>query len=106
MKKAPPPKPHSSKGPQSKFINTLHYSNDLPPVPFPPKFLRYPFDPLRYVKYTPTSLEKEYEFPLLTEPDLGIPINLIDPNAYYCPRDILGSFFLSPFFLIWDQLIA
>ena len=36
----------------------------------------------RYVQYNPTSLERSYKFELLTEHDLGVPIDLIDPEAY------------------------
>lgn len=65
----------------------LRFSNELPDAAGEPRMLDYPFDPLRFVKYTPTSLEKNLKHTLLTEADLGIPIDLIDPNAYLCSAE-------------------
>lgn len=42
-------------------------------------------DPQRLTKYTPTALEKAQKHALLTEPDLGIHIDLIEPEAYDPP---------------------
>ena len=39
----------------------------------------------RYVKYRPTSLEKNHKYEIQTEHDLDIPIDLIDPLAYATP---------------------
>jgi len=72
----------------SPFICPTRFRNNLPDVPFYPKFLQYPFDNMRYVRYVPTSLEKNYKHILLTEPDLGIP-DLIDPDAYATPQSRL-----------------
>ena len=36
----------------------------------------------RFVQYKPTSLEKNYRHELLTEVDLGVNIDLIDPGTY------------------------
>ena len=36
----------------------------------------------RFVQYNPTSLERNYKHDLLTEVDLGVPIDLILPEAY------------------------
>ena len=36
----------------------------------------------RYVAYNPTSLERNYKHELLTEHDLGVTIDLIDPERY------------------------
>ena len=36
----------------------------------------------RFVQYKSTSLEKSYKYELLAEHDLGITIDLIDPEAY------------------------
>ena len=36
----------------------------------------------RFVQYNPTSLERNYKFELLTEADLGVPIDLINPDTY------------------------
>ena len=37
---------------------------------------------VRFVQYNPTSLERNYKHDLLTEVDLGVPINLILPETY------------------------
>jgi len=34
------------------------------------------------VEYKPTSLEKNYKHEMLTEVDLGVNIDLIDPDTY------------------------
>jgi hypothetical protein len=45
-----------------------------------PKVLKFPFDPIaRFVTYRTTSLEKNYKHPLLTERNLGVHIDLINP---------------------------
>jgi len=36
----------------------------------------------RFIQYKPTSLEKNYKHELLTEPDLGVTIDLINPETY------------------------
>lgn len=38
--------------------------------------------PHRYVRYKQTSLEKNYKYEVLTEHDLGVTIDLINPDAY------------------------
>ena len=41
----------------------------------------------RFVSYKPTSLEKNYKHDLLTEHDLGVTIDLINPETYIPPSD-------------------
>ncbi|KAH9506122.1 RNA polymerase-associated factor [Dermatophagoides farinae] len=60
----------------------VKYSNSLPDIPFDPKFIVYPFDTNRFVEYKQTSLEKNYKHDLLTEQDLGVTIDLINPETY------------------------
>ena len=36
----------------------------------------------RFVQYKPTSLERNNKHELLTDIDLGVPIDLIDPETY------------------------
>ena len=36
----------------------------------------------RFVQYNPTSLERTYKHELLTEHDLGVTIDLINPDTY------------------------
>lgn len=40
------------------------------------------FRPARFVQYKATSLEKQHKHDLLTEPDLGVTIDLINPDTY------------------------
>lgn len=37
----------------------------------------------RLVEYKPTMLEKNFKWELLTAPDLGVRIDLINPETYY-----------------------
>ncbi|PAA58961.1 hypothetical protein BOX15_Mlig024082g3 [Macrostomum lignano] len=67
---------------ESGLICRVRYCNSLPDIPFDPKFLAYPFETGRFVKYNTTSLEKEYKHELLTELDLGIDIDLVNPDTY------------------------
>ena len=67
---------------RSDLICRVKYCNTLPDIPFDPKFLAYPFDTQRFIAYTPTGLEKSYKYELLTEHDLGVTIDLINPDAY------------------------
>jgi hypothetical protein len=64
------------------FVCPLRYKNELPGLPFDPKMLDFPFDADRLFVYRPNTLEKEEKHQILTEPDLGVPINQIDPLAY------------------------
>ena len=36
----------------------------------------------RFVQYNPTTLERSYKHELLTEHDLGVNIDLINPDTY------------------------
>ena len=36
----------------------------------------------RFIQYNPTSLERNHKHELLTEVDLGVPIDLILPETY------------------------
>eukprot|EP00045_Choanoeca_perplexa_P007983 m.73113 g.73113 ORF g.73113 m.73113 type:complete len:432 (-) comp14308_c0_seq1:643-1938(-) len=58
------------------------FSNDLPDVPFPPKFLPYTLELERLAEYNKTTLEKRYQYPVQAPWDLGIPINLLDDEAF------------------------
>eukprot|EP00697_Spironema_sp_BW2_P014713 gnl/Spiro4/5240_TR2646_c0_g1_i1.p1 gnl/Spiro4/5240_TR2646_c0_g1~~gnl/Spiro4/5240_TR2646_c0_g1_i1.p1 ORF type:complete len:380 (-),score=114.08 gnl/Spiro4/5240_TR2646_c0_g1_i1:14-1153(-) len=67
------------------FLCKMKFRNNLPDIPFDPKLLQYPFDPNRFVRYTPTTLEQNYQHALLTEEDLGIHFDLTDRDAYRPP---------------------
>jgi hypothetical protein len=64
------------------FIHVIFFSISLPDVPFEPKFRRYPFNNDYLSFYQTTSLEKNYNYQLHPEPDLGVKIDLIDPLKY------------------------
>lgn len=59
---------------------------------------------LRFVEYRPTSLEKNYRYDLLTESDLGVHIDLINPDTY-----TVGMSSKIPYntttLVMWDSLI-
>nr|CAD2150254.1 unnamed protein product [Meloidogyne enterolobii] len=60
------------------LICKVKYTNKLPDLPFEPKFLQSPFVSLnRFVNYKPSTLEKNFKYELLTEPDLNVKIDLI-----------------------------
>uniref|UniRef100_A0A1I8FER7 RNA polymerase II-associated factor 1 homolog n=1 Tax=Macrostomum lignano TaxID=282301 RepID=A0A1I8FER7_9PLAT len=65
---------------ESGLICRVRYCNSLPDIPFDPKFLAYPFETGRFVKYKYDL--KEYKHELLTELDLGIDIDLVNPDTY------------------------
>ena len=67
------------------FLTKLKYKNELPPVPIEAKLLSYPLDPMRFVRYTRTSLEDQIKVELQTEPDMGMPLDLIDLERYNIP---------------------
>ncbi|KAN0034266.1 hypothetical protein ACTFIV_000759 [Dictyostelium citrinum] len=70
----------------SEFQCKLKFQNSLPEIPFEPKFLKLSSDFQKFTQYKTTSLERQYKHPLLTEPQLGIPIDLIDPSVYNTPK--------------------
>ncbi|VDP00504.1 unnamed protein product [Soboliphyme baturini] len=75
-------KEHKSDSKHSGLLCHIKYNNTLPDIPFDAKFLSYPFDPNRFVKYKPTTLEKNFKYELLTENDVGVNIDLINPDTY------------------------
>ncbi|RXN16922.1 RNA polymerase II-associated factor 1-like protein [Labeo rohita] len=76
-------------GDSSGVVCRVKYGNSLPDIPFDPKFITYPFDQHRFVQYKATSLEKQHKHELLTEPDLGVTIDLINPDTYRIDPNIL-----------------
>ncbi|CAB3980556.1 RNA polymerase II-associated factor 1 homolog [Paramuricea clavata] len=71
-----------------EFVCRVKYNNHLPDIPFDAKFIAYPFEANRFVQYKPTSLEKNYKHELLTDVDLGVNIDLIDPDTYAVSADV------------------
>ena len=76
-------RPQDQEERRSDLICRVKYCNSLPDIPFDPKFLAYPFDTQRFIAYNPTGLERNYKYELLTEHDLGVTIDLINPDAYH-----------------------
>ena len=72
---------------RSDLVCKVKYQNNLPDIPFDPKFLEYPFDSQRFVNYKPTSLERNYKFELQVEHDMGIFVDLVLPDAYALPPE-------------------
>ncbi|GAB6021719.1 RNA polymerase-associated factor [Chamberlinius hualienensis] len=72
---------------RSELVGRVKYCNQLPDIPFDPKFITYPFDSNRFVQYNPTSLERNYKHDLLTEHDLGVSIDLINTDTYAIPEN-------------------
>lgn len=74
------------------LVTKVKYCNTLPDIPFDPKFIRYPFEPNRFVEYKPTTLEKQHKIELHSDHDLGVTIDLINPDTY----KIQGKNWLDP----------
>ncbi|KAK7104711.1 RNA polymerase II-associated factor 1 homolog [Littorina saxatilis] len=67
---------------RSDLVCRVKYNNTLPDIPFDPKFITYPFESNRFYQYNPTSLERSFKYDLLTEHDLDVTIDLINPDTY------------------------
>lgn len=67
---------------RSDLVCRVKYNNTLPDIPFDPKFITYPFESNRFYQYKPTSLERSFKYDLLTEHDLDVTIDLINPDTY------------------------
>ncbi|CAK7356759.1 unnamed protein product [Dovyalis caffra] len=63
----------------------LRFRNELPDPSAQPKLMPLKRDKDRFTKYTITSLEKMYKPQLYVEPDLGIPLDLLDLSVYNPP---------------------
>ncbi|XVF26848.1 hypothetical protein REPUB_Repub14bG0054700 [Reevesia pubescens] len=67
------------------FLCKLKFRNELPDPSAQPKLMALKKDKDRFTKYTITSLEKIYKPKLFVEPDLGIPLDLLDLSVYNPP---------------------
>ncbi|KAL5717300.1 Protein PAF1 [Ranunculus cassubicifolius] len=67
------------------FLCKLKFRNELPDPTAQPKLLSMNTNKDQYTKYTITSLEKMYKPQLFVEPDLGIPLDLLDLSVYNPP---------------------
>ncbi|EPS73458.1 hypothetical protein M569_01298, partial [Genlisea aurea] len=64
------------------FLCKMKFRNELPDPSAKMKLLTLKRDPDRYCKYQITSLEKTWKPQLYVEPDLGIPLDLLDLSVY------------------------
>ncbi|XP_041002052.1 protein PAF1 homolog [Juglans microcarpa x Juglans regia] len=67
------------------FLCKLKFRNELPDPSAQPKLMAMKNEKDQYTKYTITSLEKTYKPKLFVEPDLGIPLDLLDLSVYNPP---------------------
>ncbi|KAL9350746.1 hypothetical protein Peur_058001 [Populus x canadensis] len=67
------------------FLCKLKFRNELPDPSAQPKLMPLKREKDRFTKYTITSLEKMYKPQLYVEPDLGIPLDLLDLSVYNPP---------------------
>eukprot|EP00698_Gefionella_okellyi_P004891 TRINITY_DN14520_c0_g1_i1.p1 TRINITY_DN14520_c0_g1~~TRINITY_DN14520_c0_g1_i1.p1 ORF type:complete len:392 (+),score=86.61 TRINITY_DN14520_c0_g1_i1:50-1225(+) len=82
----PPTSAATEKAKRSEFIGKVKFRNTLPDLPYDAKCLELPFDTERFVDYQMTTLERQHKHQLYTELEMGIPIDLIDPQAYAIPE--------------------
>ncbi|KAK3018920.1 hypothetical protein RJ639_003517 [Escallonia herrerae] len=64
------------------FLCKLKFRNELPDPTAQPKLLSLRRDKDRFTKYAITSLENLHKPQLYVEPDLGIPLDLLDLSVY------------------------
>ncbi|KAI3806849.1 hypothetical protein L1987_22764 [Smallanthus sonchifolius] len=69
------------------FLCKLKFRDELPDTTSQPKLLSIRRDKDRAAKYAVTSLEKVHKPQLHVEPDLGIPLDLLDLSVYNAPKD-------------------
>ncbi|XP_023547399.1 protein PAF1 homolog [Cucurbita pepo subsp. pepo] len=67
------------------FLCKLKFRNELPDTSAQPKLMSLRKEKDHYTRYTITSLEKTYKPQLYVEPDLGIPLDLLDLSVYNPP---------------------
>lgn len=77
----------------STFLCKIKFRNDLPDSTAQPKLMHISTDKDRYTRYQFTSLEKNWKHKLHVEPDLGIPLDLLDISNY---KKIDASVSLDP----------
>ncbi|KAA8541741.1 hypothetical protein F0562_022893 [Nyssa sinensis] len=68
------------------FLCKLKFRNELPDPTAQPKLMSLRRDKDRFTKYAITSLEKMHKPQLYVEPDLGIPLDLLDLSVYNPPK--------------------
>ena len=65
------------------FVCPYHFGAGLPPLPADPKLLEIDFERASFVRFRfDSAVEVSAKYELLPEPDLGITIDLVDPEAF------------------------
>ncbi|GAU97907.1 hypothetical protein RvY_09130 [Ramazzottius varieornatus] len=90
---APPPmstsgsrRPYASSSlEKDDFLCRTKYLNRLPDLPADTKFLVYNVDMAPYVKYSSTSLEKEYKRDINCDSDMGMKLSLLTMPSFKLP---------------------
>ncbi|XP_021749609.1 protein PAF1 homolog [Chenopodium quinoa] len=72
---------------QTAFMCRMKFRNELPDPSAQPKLMSLKRDKDRFTRYTITSLEKMHKPKLYVEPDLGIPLDLLDLSVYNPPKE-------------------
>ncbi|KAI4325316.1 hypothetical protein MLD38_030728 [Melastoma candidum] len=68
------------------FLCKMKFRNELPDPSAQLKYMAFKKEPERFTRYTITSLEKNWRPELHVEPDLGIPLDLLDLSVYNPPK--------------------
>ncbi|GMH23366.1 hypothetical protein Nepgr_025209 [Nepenthes gracilis] len=69
------------------FLCRMKFRNELPDPTAQPKLMTIKRDKDRFTRYTITSLEKMHKSKLYVEPDLGIPLDLLDLSVFNPPKE-------------------
>ncbi|KNA10638.1 hypothetical protein SOVF_142490 [Spinacia oleracea] len=72
---------------QTAFMCRMKFRNELPDPSAQPKLMSLRREKDRFTRYTITSLEKMHKPKLYVEPDLGIPLDLLDLSVYNPPKE-------------------
>jgi RNA polymerase II-associated factor 1 len=69
-----------------EFVAPFKFSFQMPALPSDPKLVDIPFDVETFVQFRYDSMaEQSTKYEMQPEPDLGITIDLVDPQAYEAP---------------------
>lgn len=67
---------------KGNWCSRMRFQCGIPQIPFDPKLVDADLDIQRFTQYAPTSLEANYTYIFHIAPNMGIPIDLIDPFKY------------------------
>eukprot|EP00873_Tetraselmis_striata_P034346 jgi/Tetstr1/454610/TSEL_041502.t2 len=72
---------------ETPFICNIKFRNNLPEIPADPRLLVSGTDAQQLSEFCLTSMERDPKWEVLFEPDLGIPISLLDSQRYAVPKE-------------------